>query len=46
MDNEEIKEIKEEGYEVLQDEEGNIINLDTNEELICMGKGVEPDELE
>ena len=42
MNNEEIKEVEEtENIEVLQDEFGNIINLDTNEELECMGKGDE-----
>ena len=41
MNNEEIKEIEEEGYEVLEDEYGNIINLDTNEEFVDMGKGDE-----
>ena len=42
MNNEEIKEVEEiENIEVLQDEFGNIINLDENEELECMGKGDE-----
>ena len=42
MNNEEIKEVEEtENIEVLQDEFGNIINLDENEELKCMGKGDE-----
>lgn len=42
MNNEEIAKVEEAGIEVLQDEFGNIINLDTNEELDCMGKGDEP----
>lgn len=42
MNNDEIKEVEEtENIEVLQDEFGNIINLDTNEELKDMGKGDE-----
>ena len=46
MNEEEIKEVEQEGIEVLEDEFGNIINLDTNEELKDMGKGDEPNELE
>lgn len=42
MTNEEIIEVEEtENIEVLQDVDGNIINLDTNEELNAMGKGDE-----
>ena len=35
------KKIEEAGLEILEDEFGNIINLDENEELECMGKGDE-----
>ena len=42
MTNEEIEELKEEvNIEVLQDVNGNIIDLDTNEEFNDMGKGDE-----
>ena len=41
MNNEEIEKIEEAGLEVLEDEFGNIINLDENEELKYMGKGDE-----
>ena len=41
MTEEEIKEVKEENFKVLEDVDGNIINLDTNEELNAMGKGDE-----
>ena len=42
MTEEEIKEVEEtENIEVLEDVDGNVINLDTNEELNAMGKGDE-----
>jgi len=42
MTEEEINEVEEtEKIEVLEDIDGNIINLDTNEELNAMGKGDE-----
>lgn len=43
MDNKEIKEVEQEGIEVLKDEFGNIINLDDNEEFNTMGKGEDED---
>lgn len=44
MDNKEITKLELEGIEIIQDEEGNIINYDTNEEINAMGKGDEEDE--
>lgn len=40
---EEIKELKKE-EEIIQDEDGNIINLTENNELETMGKGDEEDD--
>lgn len=45
MTNEEIEKVEEIGkIDVLQDEEGNVINLDENDELKTMGKGDEEDD--
>ena len=42
MTNEEIEKVEEIGnIDVLEDVYGNVINLDTNEELNAMGKGEE-----
>jgi hypothetical protein len=43
MDNKEIIKLEIEGIEIIQDENGNIINIDENEEVNSMGKG-EPEE--
>lgn len=43
MDNKEILKLEIEGLELIQDEQGNIINIDTNEEFKDMGKGEEED---
>lgn len=39
MTNEEIEKVEEAGIEVLEDVDGNVINLDENEELNSMGEG-------
>lgn len=44
MTNEEIEKVEEAGIEVLEDIDGNVINLDENEELNAMGKGEENEE--
>lgn len=44
MNNEEIKEVEQEGIEVLKDEFGDVINYDANEEFNTMGKGDEEDD--
>ena len=41
MTNEEILELEEQGKIIIQDVDGNIINLSDNEELNAMGKGKE-----
>lgn len=44
MDNKEINKLERDGIEMIFDEDGNIINTDTNEEVNAMGKGDEEDE--
>lgn len=45
MTNEEIEIVEEkENIDVIQDEKGNVINLDDNEELQTMGKGDDVDD--
>lgn len=44
MDNKEINRLERDGIEIIQDEDGNVINYDTNEEVNAMGKGDEEDE--
>jgi hypothetical protein len=44
MDNKEINKLERNGIEMIFDEDGNIINTDTNEEVNAMGKGDEEDE--
>lgn len=44
MDNKEINKLERNGIEIIQDEDGNVINYDTNEEVNAMGKGDEEDE--
>jgi hypothetical protein len=44
MDNKEINKLERNGIEMIFDEDGNIINTDTNEEVNTMGKGDEEDE--
>lgn len=41
MTNEEILELEEQGMLVIQDVNGNIVNLDDNPELNAMGEGAE-----
>ena len=41
MDNKEINKLERNGIEMIFDEDGNIINTDTNEEVNAMGKGDE-----
>ncbi len=43
MDNKEINKLERNGIEMIFDEDGNIINTDTNEEVNAMGKGDEED---
>lgn len=43
MDNKEINKLERDGIEMIFDEDGNIINTDTNEEVNAMGKGDEED---
>ena len=43
MDNKEINKLERNGIEIIQDEDGNVINTDTNEEVNAMGKGDEED---
>ena len=44
MDNKEINKLERNGIEMIFDEDGNVINTDTNEEVNAMGKGDEEDE--
>lgn len=44
MNNKEINKLERNGIEMIFDEDGNIINTDTNEEVNAMGKGDEEDE--
>ena len=44
MDNEKIITLEIEGLDIIQDENGNIINTDENEEVNSMGKGEEDEQ--
>ncbi len=44
MNNEEIKEVEQDGFVVLKDEFGDIINYDENDEFNTMGKGDEEED--